>query len=88
MKAFVVIGAGYGDEGKGLVTDYLAEKTGSRVVCRFNGGSQAAHTVNRAGHRHIFNTMSSGSLAGADTYLSNQFIVNPYALFYELVIIS
>ena len=88
MKAFVVIGAGYGDEGKGLVTDYLTEKTGSRVVCRFNGGSQAAHTVNRAGYRHIFNTMSSGSLAGADTYLSNQFIVNPYVLFDELVTMS
>ena len=88
MKAFVVIGAGYGDEGKGLVTDYLTEKTGSRVVCRFNGGSQAAHTVNRAGYRHVFNTMSSGSLAGADTYLSNQFIVNPYVLFDELVTMS
>lgn len=88
MKAFVVIGAGYGDEGKGLVTDYLTEKTGSRVVCRFNGGSQAAHTVNRAGYRHVFNTMSSGSLAGADTYLSNQFIVNPYVLFDELATMS
>lgn len=88
MKAFVVIGAGYGDEGKGLVTDYLTEKTGSRVVCRFNGGSQAAHTVNRAGYRHVFNTLSSGSLAGADTYLSNQFIVNPYVLFDELVTMS
>ena len=88
MKAFVVIGAGYGDEGKGLVTDYLTEKTSSRIVCRFNGGSQAAHTVNRAGYRHVFNTLSSGSLAGADTYLSNQFIVNPYVLFDELVTMS
>lgn len=83
MKAFVVIGANYGDEGKGLITDFLARKTRAKIVCRFNGGAQAAHTVQTDEHRHVFHSFSSGSFAGSDTYLSDQFIFNPYVFFDE-----
>ena len=84
----VVIGAVYGDEGKGLMTDYLAGKyikQGKSVaVVRFNGGAQAGHTVNRNGMRHVFKHFGSGTLAGADTILSRHFILNPIAFFQEL----
>lgn len=77
--ANAVIGAAWGDEGKGLMTDYLAHKyIGDCVVIRFNGGAQAGHTVVApTGKKHIFHHICSGSFAGAATYLSNHFIVNP-----------
>ena len=72
----VVIGANYGDEGKGLTTDYLANQ--DSLVVRFNGGSQAGHTVKTpAGHRHVFQHFGSGTLQGAGTLLSPFFVVNP-----------
>ena len=77
--ADVVIGANLGDEGKGLVTDFLASKYGSdALVVRFCGGAQAGHTVTTPeGKRHVFNHFGSGSLCGASTYLSRFFICNP-----------
>lgn len=78
--AFAVIGAGYGDEGKGLATDYLTRilKEGPNfLVARCNGGTQAGHTVVDGERRHVFGHLSAGSFAGADTYLSQNFIVNP-----------
>jgi len=75
-RATVVIGAGWGDEGKGLMTDYLSKPGG--VVVRFNGGAQAGHTVvTPHGDRHVFSHFGSGSLASASTHLSRFFLVNP-----------
>jgi len=83
--AYVVIGAGYGDEGKGLITDHLTRHLGTEVVTRFNGGAQAGHTVVAPnGTRHVFSHVGAGTLAGAATYLSGWFIVNPYLLEREL----
>ena len=77
-KANVVIGANYGDEGKGLMTDYFAAQGDNSLVIRFNGGCQAGHTVTMAdGRRHVFAHFGSGSFAGAATYLSQHFAVNP-----------
>ncbi len=80
-KAFGVIGAAYGDEGKGLVTDFLAHRAlahGSAIVARFNGGAQAGHTVQLPnGVRHVFHHWGSGALAGASTYLGSRFAVHP-----------
>lgn len=78
----IVIGANYGDEGKGKMTDYLASQAivqnkKTIVVCS-NGGAQRGHTVQLDnGYRHIFHHLGSGTLAGADTYLPQTFIVNP-----------
>lgn len=79
----VVIGANYGDEGKGLMTDYFCSKAKDEqksciVVCS-NGGSQRGHTVETpdGGIRHVFHHFGSGTLVGADTYLSEEYIVNP-----------
>ena len=76
----VVIGANYGDEGKGLITDFEVRRLGARAVARFNGGAQAGHTVVDGDKRHVFGHVSSGTFAGAITYLSSDFIVNPLAL--------
>lgn len=75
----VIIGANYGDEGKGLLTDYFASRDPENsLVVRFNGGAQAGHTVVAPdGRRHVFSHFGSGTLAGAPTFLSKFFIVNP-----------
>ena len=78
-NAKVIIGAGYGDEGKGLATDFLAaEHGGNTTVVRYNGGAQAGHTVEAPGGvRHVFSHFSSASLVGAATYLSRFFVCHP-----------
>lgn len=84
MQARVVIGANYGDEGKGLVTDYLCSQ-GAGVVVRFNGGAQAGHTVcTPDGLRHVFKHIGSGAFCGVPTFLSKYFAVNPLVYFKEL----
>lgn len=71
MKTRIVIGLGYGDEGKGLTTDYLCSQHPDAVVIRFNGGHQAGHTVVTAdGRRHVFSSLGSGSFRGVPTYWS------------------
>jgi len=83
--ARVVIGANFGDEGKGLITDYFASE-GDSLVVRFNGGAQAGHTVvTSEGNRHVFGHFGSGTLVGAATFLSRFFIVNPilFAIEYQ-----
>lgn len=71
----VVIGANYGDEGKGNVTNYLA--TRDSAVVRFNGGAQAAHTVEHDGTRHVFHSMGSGTLKGSATIFGPKFAIDP-----------
>lgn len=85
-SAQVVIGSNYGDEGKGLMTDYFASLAPeSSLVVRFNGGAQAGHTVVvRDGRRHVFSHFGSGSFLGCPTYLSRYFIVNPMLFAREL----
>jgi adenylosuccinate synthase len=85
MKTLAVIGANYGDEGKGLITDYLCHSRGAGIVVRFNGGAQAGHTVVVPhGRRHVFSHFGSGTLAGVGTYLSRFFICNPILFCQEL----
>lgn len=87
--AKAVIGAGYGDEGKGLTTDYLAARTGgAALVVRYNGGAQAGHTVTLPdGRRHVFSHFGSGSFCGAETLLSRFFVCNPLLFVKELALL-
>lgn len=83
-RARIVIGANFGDEGKGLVTDYLCSH-GASVVVRFNGGAQAGHTVvTPDNERHVFHHFGSGSLLEVPTFLSQFFVCNPIMFFGEL----
>ena len=77
----VVIGANFGDEGKGLMTDYFCSKfpKNEKVLnVRFNGTCQAGHTVVKGQKRHIFSHFGAGSLNGnVITFLTSDFYVNP-----------
>lgn len=86
--AYAVIGANFGDEGKGLATDALAADLMMRgldpLVVRSNGGAQAGHTVQTQGRRHVFHHVGSGALTGARTHLSRFFVAHPMLLLQEL----
>ena len=84
ITSTVVIGANYGDEGKGLITDFEVRRTGAKTVVRFNGGAQAGHTVVDADRRHVFGHVGAGTFANAKTHLGQKFIVNPLVLEREL----
>lgn len=73
----IVIGGSFGDEGKGLITNYFSQKKNSIVICS-NGGAQRGHTVmSPDGIRHVFHHFGSGTFNGAATYLPEDFILNP-----------
>lgn len=84
MKIQAVIGAAFGDEGKGRTVNFLSEGK-STLVVKHNGGAQAGHTVSLEKGRHVFSHFGSGTLQGSPTYLSRQFIVNPLLAFNEKV---
>jgi adenylosuccinate synthase len=85
MRARAVIGANFGDEGKGLVVDYLCATQGAGMVVRFNGGAQAGHTVvTPHGQRHVFHHVGAGTFCNVPTFLSQFFICNPILLMKEL----
>ena len=78
----VVIGANYGDEGKGLMTSYFCREARkanqSAVVVMSNGGAQRGHTVvAEDGRRHVFHHFGSGTFEHADTFFCSSFILNP-----------
>ena len=81
---YAVIGCGYGDEGKGLVTDYLSSKPGKNLVIRHNGGAQSGHTVEIDDKRFVFHELSSGSFRHADTLWADTFMPDLYKLQQEV----
>ncbi|HTF47537.1 MAG TPA: adenylosuccinate synthetase [Pseudonocardia sp.] len=76
----VVVGLGFGDEGKGAVVDALCGAGHVAAVVRFNGGAQAAHTVVDGDRAHTFHQFGSGTLQGVRTFLSRHVAVEPLAL--------
>lgn len=74
----IVVGANYGDEGKGLFTEFLSKSCDNPVVVLANGGSQRGHTVNdpKLG-KHVFHHFGSGTLCGIPTYFAGTFLLNP-----------
>lgn len=84
--AFGVVGANYGDEGKGASVDRIVRDVGAGgvVVVRSNGGAQAGHTVvTPDGRRHVFHHIGSGAHAGAATHLSRFFVHHPMTFMAE-----
>ena len=77
----VIIGASYGDEGKGLATDYFGAQASGRysaVNVLTNGGPQRGHTVELAdGRRHVFKHFGAATFRGAATYYDEQYMINP-----------
>jgi len=87
MKYQAVIGLGFGDEGKGLMTDYLCSQAHNPLVVRFSGGQQAGHTVVLDGVRHVFSNFGSGTLRGASSYFSAYCTIEPVGLIHELSVL-
>ena len=88
-KAYIVIGLGYGDEGKGLTTDYLCLNNLEPLVIRFNGGHQAGHcVVTKDGKKHVFSNFGSGTFRKVPTYWSSYCTVAPVFLMEELEILD
>ena len=79
MKTVAVVGGMYGDEGKGLMVDYLCDNMGKGgAVVRYQGGAQSGHTVvTPEGNRHVFSHIGSGSMLGLQTILGKDFVCNP-----------
>lgn len=79
-----VIGLGFGDEGKGLVTNYLCLQDPDAIVIRYSGGQQAGHTVVKDDMRHVFSNFGSGTLNGNPTYWSPFCTLDPIGVYQEL----
>lgn len=82
-KAQIVIGLGFGDEGKGITTDFLASQNPDSVVIRFSGGQQAAHTVMIDDRKHVHSSFASGALRGLPSYFTEHCTIHPEFLLNE-----
>jgi adenylosuccinate synthase len=85
MKSLIVIGSCFGDEGKGITTDYLCRKhTFSTIVVRFSGGQQAGHNVKIGKFSHVHSNFGSGALRGVPSYFSEHCTIYPVTMLREL----
>ncbi len=85
----IVIGLNYGDEGKGLFTDYLSIKFKNSIVNRYSGGQQAGHTVWKSDKlKHVFSNFGSGTLNNIPTYWMNTCTFDPISFTNELKILQ
>ena len=83
MSVIAVVGAQWGDEGKGRVVDYLADE--ADLVIRYGGGNNAGHTVvNPHGHFKLHLIPSGIFHPGTRNLLGNGVVINPPALVAEL----
>ena len=76
----IITGANWGDEGKGLTANFFSDP--NTLVVLSTNSCQRGHTVVYNGKRHVFRHFGSGTLKGAATYLTDDFMVNP-AMFRE-----
>jgi adenylosuccinate synthase len=83
MPGIVIVGTQWGDEGKGKVTDLLAER--ADVVVRFQGGNNAGHTIVRDGDQFKLHLIPSGILyRGKTCVIGNGVVINPRVLIGEI----
>jgi adenylosuccinate synthase len=82
VPATVIVGAQWGDEGKGKIVDLLAQD--SDVVCRYNGGPNAGHTIVAEGETYKLRHMPSGILWGKECVIGAGCVVDPGVFVEEL----
>ena len=85
MRATIIVDLGFGDSGKGLLTDFLVRTSGADLIVRYNGGAQAAHNVvTPDGRHHTFSQFGAGMFnPHVRTFLSRHVVVHPTALLVE-----
>jgi adenylosuccinate synthase len=83
MATTILVGAQWGDEGKGKVIDVLTEQ--ADVVVRYQGGNNAGHTVEVGEHRYVLHLVPSGILyPGKINVIGNGVVIDPLALWDEI----
>lgn len=82
VSVSAVIGTQWGDEGKGKIVDYLAER--SQYVVRFQGGNNAGHTIVVDGETYKLHLLPSGCVSGKTGVIGNGCVVDPFVLREEL----
>jgi adenylosuccinate synthase len=82
VPATVIVGAQWGDEGKGKIVDLLAQD--SDLVCRYNGGPNAGHTIVAGGETYKLRHMPSGILWGKECVIGAGCVVDPGVFVEEL----
>ena len=82
-KSVVILGAQWGDEGKGKIVDLLTERVGT--VARFQGGHNAGHTLVIKGKKTVLHLIPSGILRdGVSCLIGNGVVLSPAALEHEI----
>src|SRR2546425_12891518 len=82
VPATVIVGAQWGDEGKGKIVDLLAQD--SDLVCRYNGGPNAGHTIVADGQTYKLRHLPSGILWGKECVIGAGCVVDPGVFIEEL----
>ncbi|MBF9054709.1 adenylosuccinate synthase [Rhodobacterales bacterium HKCCA1288] len=83
MANVVVVGAQWGDEGKGKLVDWLSER--ADVICRFQGGHNAGHTLVIDGKVYKLNALPSGVVRGGKlSVIGNGVVLDPWHLIEEI----
>ncbi|TFG90047.1 MAG: adenylosuccinate synthase [Candidatus Atribacteria bacterium] len=83
MSTLVVVGSQWGDEGKGKITDLLAEE--ADIIVRYQGGCNAGHTVIKGDEQYIFHLIPSGILhEGVKCLIGNGVVIDPQSLLQEI----
>ncbi|MCR8642982.1 adenylosuccinate synthase [Paenibacillus sp. N1-5-1-14] len=86
MSTVVVVGTQWGDEGKGKITDYLAES--AEVVARYQGGNNAGHTILIGDKKYKLHLIPSGIFYDKkECVIGNGMVINPAALIEEIAYI-
>jgi adenylosuccinate synthase len=87
MMRVVVIGAQWGDEGKGKIVDYLAKE--AQIIVRFSGGANAGHTIVIGAEEYALHLIPSGILyPDKMVILGAGMVIDPVALFHELAMLK
>jgi adenylosuccinate synthase len=82
MKGTVLVGAQWGDEGKGKITDILSAD--SDLIVRFQGGNNAGHTIKIGDDEHKFHLLPSGVLHEKQVAIAQGVVLNPEVLYGEI----
>lgn len=82
MRATVIVGTQWGDEGKGKVVDYYSRD--ADMVARYQGGNNAGHTVIAEGEKYALHFVPSGVIRGKRCVLGNGMVLEPRALLNEI----
>ncbi len=82
MKGTVLVGAQWGDEGKGKITDILSDN--SDLIVRFQGGNNAGHTIKIGDEEYKFHLLPSGVLHEKKVAIAQGVVLNPEVLYGEI----